>query len=88
MLWRWFSRTIRGDNIEALLPDGRGDDDMVRGARSDSLRKAHSQKKEFPIIQLPEYLNSTVLFARQNTSYTHTDGNEFPSLSNARSLVS
>ena len=42
----------------------------------------------FPIIQLPEYLISTVLFARQNTSYTHTDGKEFPSLFNARSLVS
>ena len=45
---------------------------------------------KFPIIQLPEYLISTVLFVRQNTSYTHThtDGNEFPSLLNARSLVS
>ena len=29
-------------------------------------------KTRFPIIRLPEYLISTVLFARQDTSYTHT----------------
>ena len=32
----------------------------------------HIKKRVFPIIQLPEYLISTVLFTHQNTSYTHT----------------
>ena len=52
------------------------------GHLSDSFRQdlGHSLVRDapgfdnnvFPTIRLPEYLISTVLFARQNTSYTHT----------------
>ena len=37
-----------------------------------SKRLMSNGKILFPIIRLPEHLISTVLFARQNTSYTHT----------------
>ena len=59
-------------------------------SRPDQVLVFEESQLLFPIIWLPEHLISTVLFARQNTSYTHThtDGNEFPALFNARSFVS